>query len=149
MAKGLTFNEVREGIFDHIFIEWVDPFPGGPLRTPIQLPNQKFEPPTSDTWLRAVLTFGEAVETTLNPSPLSRVSGILSLDVVDPIRDGTTTSYDLADKAINMFNRRTVEPGIQFRASSIPTLVEDDPYYIARISTAFWFFTIGNCIPTL
>lgn len=147
MAKGLTFQEVREGLFDQIFNEWVDPFPGGPQRTPIQLPNQQFNPPEDNIWLRAVLTFGEGIETTLNPSPLNRVPGILSLDIVDPIRDGTTPSFDLADKAINMFNRRTVEPGIQMRASSMTSLVTEDPYWIVRVTTPFWFFTIGNCIP--
>lgn len=148
MAKNLTFQQARTGIFDHVFAEWVTTFPGGSLRTPVELPNKSFKAPNNNTWLRVILSFAEGIDSTqLNPTPINFQPGLLSLDIMVPIRKGQKAAYDLVDFAVNMFNRRTIPPGIQFRASSPTTIVAEDPFYRLRVDTPFWFYTCGNIIP--
>ena len=39
MAQTTDFKVVRDNLFQHIIDEWVDPYPAGPARTPIEFPK--------------------------------------------------------------------------------------------------------------
>lgn len=150
MAGNTQFQVVRETLINHVETEWVDPYPAGPLRTPVEYPNQKdkFVPPTDTPWARLFWTFTTSIDSTIGGiNPLNRIIMLVSFDLFVPRASGTLYIYEnLLVPAINMFNRRTVEP-ILFEGSTPSQIINDDPWYRVRVSTNSFFFIAGNCEP--
>lgn len=133
-----TVREARLAIEKHFLTEW---------STTTQVANQNFnfDPPSTAKWIRftilnaagAMASFGASGER------LYRRTGSLIVQIFTPIRDGLSSSDDLVQKVLNIFDGKQLSPSnVWFRNTTIQDVGPSNAFYQQNVSFEFIYHEV-------
>lgn len=131
-----TYVEARDALVFHLNTAWPAAYP----TVPIYYENTLHVDLDSvgDAFVRAEVTFSDAVQASVETNPLTRVQGALYLVLMTREGLGTRTMLGYMDYLTGLFKYRTLN-GVQTGAPAPMRTLMKDGWYYQELAVPFWF----------
>lgn len=131
-----TYNDIRAVIEKRIAAEMTN----YPIYQ-VAYANTSFTPPNDEPWLDVQINFGDNNYFTLQApaTGTNRQSGVLVVDIFSRVGVGTATSYTIAERIKDLFDRQTVD-SIIFDAATGPNQITSglsESFFQVQVSISF------------
>jgi hypothetical protein len=136
MSMTMKYEDAIDVMFG-LIKDWADAQSPVP---PIRWPNEPTQAPDTEVlWIRVSIKPGPANQATLGDATGIRAfdrTGLLIVDVLDPIGQGLTTVYTVASSVANIFENSRMG-ALWFRNTRLKELPADGAFKIVKILTEF------------
>ncbi len=103
--------------------------------------NHHSQPPQNDTWAWLVVNEGQGTQVSLGASGVSRLPGVVTIQLFGPLAHGSRTLLTLADTAAAVFHRVQLTAGtghyIKFLDAGIVDRGEVDKRYSVAVNIPY------------
>lgn len=130
----MTLDEIRAVLIAHLADNWRD---GEALKTPVAWPNQPFEVPAGEAFVRPTVKPGQTFESERGDDALGLRTGSLILGVFVPSGTGTAEACRLAGDLEALYRRQTLSGVLTGEPSTADVGDDGQGFYQLSITVPF------------